>query len=222
MLADHIESEILRFLNIEFQGFVRRRGVKTVRPPALVQWSELKEILPVQRHQFYAVPGFSDGDFPHSRIAFHAIEGHLAAQDADVQAVQIRRIRAQQLHVGDGEGHRDTRGGIRPGDDPYELVRLVLRRVADPAVQQRDPDNIAFPGSGHRNGHVDHTIVNVGNRVIIFHAGSGNGFHPHALPNARDSCIPNSTGVRNLFSARLEVIVRGIRPSTRVFHPLLT
>ena len=52
VLADHVETEILGFLDIVPKSLVRRSRVQSVRPPALVQRAELEERLTVESHQF--------------------------------------------------------------------------------------------------------------------------------------------------------------------------
>ena len=51
VLADHVETEILGFLDIVPKSLVRRSRVQSVRPPALVQRAELEERLTVESHQ---------------------------------------------------------------------------------------------------------------------------------------------------------------------------
>ena len=74
VLSDGIESQVLCPLNVEFQSFVGRGGVETVRPPALVEGAECEKFLVVEC-EIYASESavFCNGKFAHSSVALYAV-----------------------------------------------------------------------------------------------------------------------------------------------------
>ena len=57
MLADHIESEFLGLFYIPDHSLLRRSGIKSVRPPALVERTKLKKRLVIQGNTIISVIG---------------------------------------------------------------------------------------------------------------------------------------------------------------------
>lgn len=99
VLADHIETEILRLLNVIQQGLVRRSRVQAVGPPTLVERTELEQcfIVQLQTHNPVRIP--AGGILTHGRIAVHLVHNLASILQSHLQGIKERRIRTPQLGV---------------------------------------------------------------------------------------------------------------------------
>ena len=73
VLAYHVESKFLGLFDIVAQGFVRRCGIQTVGPPALVERTEMEDVFVVQLQAHVPFLVSSCGEFPHGGVAFHFV-----------------------------------------------------------------------------------------------------------------------------------------------------
>src|SRR5690606_40772888 len=90
MLSDHVKTHRFGFFNIKSQRLVCGCRVKTVGPPALIEWTVLKDKLVVEHHAFNAIATGSHRDFAHAEIAFDLIDHPPAAADLHRAALEQR------------------------------------------------------------------------------------------------------------------------------------
>ena len=69
MLAGHVETELLRHFDVIFKSVIRRRGVDTIRPEALIERTHLKDRLVVEHQAGDTFVVFAKGNFSHGEVA---------------------------------------------------------------------------------------------------------------------------------------------------------
>ena len=72
MLSDHVEAQALQHLEIVDHGFATRGSVKTIRPVALVERTEVEEEFAVDEWSLNAID-FTDRDCSETGVACHFI-----------------------------------------------------------------------------------------------------------------------------------------------------
>ena len=199
MLADHVVSEVFGLLDVEFQGLVRRGGIEAVRPPALVQRTIVEDMLPIETQPFITIFIDHHAHRTHGRIARYLIHLILPLAQAQPETVQIGCIRGPQLRIRNSRDHRLSGSG-NCGRDPGPVGREdfhLHRRI-----------QIFVSGAIHR--YREGTAFRIGDCFVIRDVCSGNGLHPHALPDTGYRCVPDSPRHRNLLAAGLEIGIGGI------------
>jgi hypothetical protein len=74
VLANHREAEVFHGLNVGAQRFVGRRRVESIRPPALIQRTELEDGLAVQRDPREPFAVLGQANFSHAEVAIDSID----------------------------------------------------------------------------------------------------------------------------------------------------
>ncbi len=74
VFSSHVKAELFRDLDVVFECVVGRRGVKAVRPPALVQRAEEEQGLVVEQQSCNAIIILAQRDFSHAEVAFDGID----------------------------------------------------------------------------------------------------------------------------------------------------
>src|SRR5437879_2040925 len=85
VLARQVEAELFGHFDVVAQRLVGGRGVKAIRPEALIQRSELKIglIIKAQSRESFVI--FAEGNLPQTEVAFHLIDGATPQLKGDYQ-----------------------------------------------------------------------------------------------------------------------------------------
>ena len=109
MLAYHIESQLFGFNQVVFHRLFGRSRIKAVRPPALVEGTELEKGFAVKGHALVAC-GIGDRRYlAEGDVPLHAIDFLSAAEKGKAEPVKIRMGGAPELRSVEGESGRFTR-----------------------------------------------------------------------------------------------------------------
>ena len=87
VLADHVESEFPGLFDVELQRLVGRCGVESVRPPALVERSEMEERLAVQTAGLHG--GVDDRNLTHRGVTLDRVDNLTVTHKGDPQTVKV-------------------------------------------------------------------------------------------------------------------------------------
>ena len=101
VLADHVEAHLLGLDDVPLKSLVGRCRIKTVRPPALVERTEVEQRLVVQGHPLVMVRSviLHYRDLAHGSIAVNTVHNLAFALDAHLDAIKIWRVRRPSLHI---------------------------------------------------------------------------------------------------------------------------
>ena len=210
VFAQHVEAHLLRHDQVVFERFVCRGGVKTVRPPSLIERTVLEDEFAVDHHAGDSVRGLAERRGTHTEVAFHGVD--------------------RALIDGEAVFHRvEERGFGRPVFDVLHFARHAEFAVFDhrAAGVERDAgfriDDVGFHENGRfRIGDLrgtlnDHVSVIARNefavddfrgvtcavqKLTLFR----DWFHPDGGPHTGDRRVPDAVGVGDLLAAGLPVI----------------
>ena len=104
MFAYHIEAQFFSSFNIPNEGFRRRSSIKSIRPPALIQRSELEKNIVVQCESLDAFSVFHLGNLAHCRISLNLVDDFSVADQCYFKAVEIWFFRAPELRTANLHG----------------------------------------------------------------------------------------------------------------------
>ena len=201
MLANHVEPEVARFLNVKLEGFVGGGGVQAVGPPALVQRTKLEVGLSVKADAPESLRVTHLGALADGRVSLHGVNGLSIFAELDLQAVQVGVLRAPEFGVFYFDAGRCPHGSGRLG------------KHAAGAIGQKAVDEfIGLPVDGGLEGE---GAVQGSIGLITRDMGRWYRLHPHALPDAGDGGVPDAAGVGYLLAARLQVVVGAVCDADR-------
>ena len=83
VFAQHVESEILENLEIVDHPFFGRRGVESVRPPALVERTVLEDEFVVEHEARNTLVVFAEGGFAHRVVGADLIDDFIAVVEGN-------------------------------------------------------------------------------------------------------------------------------------------
>ena len=83
VFAQHVESEILENLEIVDHPFFGRRGVESVRPPALVERTVLEDEFVVEHEARNTFVVFTEGGFAHRVVGADCIDDFIVVVEGD-------------------------------------------------------------------------------------------------------------------------------------------
>ena len=183
VLAQHVKAHVLHELKIKDHCLVRRRGVKPVRPVALIEHAVLVIRLAVEKQARRAVFVFSDAERAHGGVACHAV-----FSQCHVHIVERRRLRGP-------EPKRFRRNGKRAE------ALFICRAFRDRLPMQREPDDCA--GGRGRLNLIKKLIGNEVRRIadcldVIFR----HPLIPDRLPDTALRGVPDAAAAAALLAAR--------------------
>ena len=209
VLAEHVESHLLRRDQVVFQSLVRRSRVQSVRPPALIQRAVLEDELAVDKQTQIVVLVFADGRRSQADVAVDLVD--LAAVDRQFinDVVQIRRAGRPEFWVfdfaGKGKLAVNDSGPFSKNDFAFRVVNSDFRRgVFDSRVS-------------HERGSLNHKrAVQSGRQLAVFErcrvSSRGKNLslrsdrlHPDGSPQTCNSRVHDSARAANLLAVRLPV-----------------
>ncbi len=232
MLPQHIEPRLLQEDDVALHRLLRRRRIKSVGPPALIERAVLEQRLVVEQDR--GLPRDTTG--PDRHFAHREIGGDAVARRAlnlrlcidaafMVGEARVIGLAIALLFAGIGIGDRHQLGleVIEMGivGRPEMRVRDRQRRLPVGADDRRG-DRLASRARGqpHRVGivrpaaqcncDVDGAAVDVGHRAHVGDMELRHRFEPHRLPDSADRGIPDARGVENLLAARLDARARRV------------
>ena len=161
MLADHVESEVLCLLDVEFESFISGCGIKSVRPPALVKGSKLEQALAVKPHELGVAILPVCSDLTHGCIRSDLVYDLAIPENLDIKAIEIRRIRRPEFWIPDIERHRPA-WDRHPGCE-YSIQSVSgglrgvsgLSGISNTSVEEENLDYITFLNTFGVNSDID-------------------------------------------------------------------
>ena len=185
VLADGVEAQVLRLLDVELQCRVGGRGVDAVGPVALVERGQQEGRLAVE-HDAVESAHFLDTDAAQAGIAGDSVT-LIALHQAGLEGVEEGILRTPQVRMRDGQMQRLAG---RPARLAHRLaVRVggdVQGRVSVAALQFRR----------HREG-VEAACRGEGQ---LRQAGGRHRLQPHRLPDARRRGVEDALGFQPLLA----------------------
>ena len=201
VFAHQVEPACAHGLDIEHERFVGRCGHKAVRPIRLVEHALHENRLSVQEHAL--VPAFIAA---HLHAAKRAVAFHLVVAIAETQLIQVGVVGRPWVNAGDMHGNcacgrfgfarsRGYKRAIRIAHFYADWQKGKALRIAAMIRLAR-----LFRHQPQANGN--DARFGVGLHFRQRNVGGGNGFHPHALPNAALSRVPYVAAIEALFAAQ--------------------
>ena len=87
VLANHVETVFLGTLYVEAESLVARSSVEAIRPPALVEGTELEQSFAIQGHAFVPIIIPHHGNLAESSVGLDLVDGLSILYELDAQAV---------------------------------------------------------------------------------------------------------------------------------------
>ena len=194
MLAQHVAADPLERLQVVAQRLVGRRGVKSVGPPPLVEWSVLEDEPVVEHQPHRARAVLAERDFSHPEVTRDLVDHFVAPLQDHLQIVEERISRRPQLRAADFQAQR--------GADRTAGLGHRLRALFGPGHNR-----VAGHGAARLHGQLGNRAVDVRNDVKPADRRIWNRFQPNGLPNAGDGRVPDAAGIEHLLAARLRPLV---------------
>src|ERR1051325_8768268 len=104
MLTCHVETKLLRNLNIVTKSLIGRSGVKAIRPESLVERTDHEIRFVVKENARNALLVFAQSDFAHTDIAGDLINRYRTFFQGDGEFVQKWLLRGPKFWVFDRKG----------------------------------------------------------------------------------------------------------------------
>ena len=92
VLPNHIETQVLGFLDVVGQCLVGRCGVEAIRPPALVERTEMEDGKAIERETHDTAFVALRAEASHGKIAVHLIDHFTLTQHLDFHVIQERMV----------------------------------------------------------------------------------------------------------------------------------
>ena len=165
MLAQHIEAHRLGGADIVDKRLIRRCGIESVRPVALIKQTVLEVWLVIQEQPRHSVFVLCDGYLAHRKVA-----EHLVLPAAYAEAVELWVLRAPRLKARHGDLSRE---------------RIVL------SVKMR----VCLLVSPYVGLDRDRCLVNIRGDAQRAHIRLRYGFEPHRLPYTALRSVPYSAAL---------------------------
>ena len=99
MLADHVEAPFLGLDNVIAESFICWCRIESVRPPALVERTEMEKLLAVKGHSLAIAFILAYRDFTHCRISFNRVNDLAFTGNAYFDAIEIWAVRRPCFHL---------------------------------------------------------------------------------------------------------------------------
>ncbi len=201
MFANHVEAQILRFLDIIGQSLIGRCGIEPIRPPTLVEWTKMEDGQAIQSEAHNAAVISLRAETTHCKITGDFINHFSSAQHLDFHIIQERMVRRPSQKV---LRHVDLNGlsidGFGRSDrltfkGHLNLVEIILGRI------------------GEIHLHANRSLVIIGCSdyvpdIVLWHI-----LQPYRLPDTRHSSVENAARLEHLLAMR-NITVVGRVPNT--------
>ena len=197
VLADHIVTQLLGLYDVERQRLVRRSGIESVGPPALIQRTELEQRFVVQFQTYDVVFVAADREFAHRRVALHLVHLPAVAHQRHFHIVEERRCGTPQLRLRHVQLHGRT----------AERTALGYLRAV---VVKTHFDHVARLRAAGGRLHAKQFAVEVGRGSDVPDVLLRHGFEPYRLPDAAHGGVPDAFGTVHLLAAGLAARVGGV------------
>ena len=190
VLTYHVVAEVFRLLQVINQCFICRCSIQTVRPPSLVERTELEIVFVVQLQASDAILTFADRIFTHSRITLYLVYCFPVFIQSHFHIVEERRVRRPQFGIG---RHCQFNG--------YSVQRCTFGYKVL-AIEYFYFHFICGSRIGS-NFYLNRIIVNIRSSFQIGDVLCCNRFQPHCLPDTCNRSVPNAMRICYLFSSGL-------------------
>ena len=122
VLARHVEAELLRHLDIELEGLIRRRGIDAIRPVALIQRPVHVDIAIVEQRPKDPLFILAHRDLAHAEIAFYRV-----ASQGYIKIIKEGRFRRPEPGLRDLQNDRGANFAFGACDDLLAITHNPLR-----------------------------------------------------------------------------------------------
>ncbi len=195
VLTNHVETEVLSLLNIITQSLISRCGIKTVRPPALVERTELEERLVVQFQTYDAIFITATGELTHGSIAIHFVHYLTFINKGHLQCIEERTVRTPKFHV------------LRHFHIHLFTIDTLARCHQLIAIVHTHFQHIGSSTFRYTSIYLQYISVHIRQNTKIRNMLFIDRLQPYGLPNARNRRIPNTARLAHLLTSWLIALV---------------
>ena len=207
MLTNHVEAQILGFLNVVCQCFISGCSVESIGPPTLVERTEMENRETVQGETHDAIVVALGSEATHGEIAAHLVNHLTFAQHLDFHVIQERMVGSptqevlRHVHFYGLSIDGFPRCYGLPFIGNLHLIEVVFRRV------------------GKLHVHTDRCLIEIRRSDQVLDVIFRHKFEPHGLPDTRHGSVENAMRLDDLLSMR-DIAAVGRVPNTD-YHVVL-
>ena len=99
MLPEHVESHLLKHPEVVYHSLLGGRGIESVRPETLIQWSVLKQELVIKQYPCESVIGLAQRYFPYSGHRSYGVNCFTTLQQFKFQVIEKWIVRCPQHRI---------------------------------------------------------------------------------------------------------------------------
>ena len=190
VLTYHVVAEVFRLLQVINQCFICRCSIQTVRPPSLVERTELEIVFVVQLQASDAILTFADRIFTHSRITLYLVYCFSVFIQSHFHVVEERRVRRPQFSI--SRHCQFNRYSVQRCTFGYKVLAIEYFYFY-----------FVCRGRISGNFYLNRIIVNIRSRFQISDVLCCYRFQPHCLPDTCNRSVPNAMRICYLLSSGL-------------------